>query len=130
MPWEDDDGEVYLDVLKNMKLGNIRPQNRWSVDIVTARLEKWRKPTEEWLAKHKINYSNLIMGPWSNISERFNINIGKWKADMYKNLDKTLFVESDLTQALEIYKYSGKDVLHYESGRVFSCSLPSREMVV
>lgn len=130
MPWEDDDGEVYLDVLKNMKLGNVRPQNHWPVDIITARLEKWREPTEEWLVKHKINYSNLIMGPWNNISERFNVNIGKWKADMYKNLHKTLFVESDLTQALEIYKYSGKDVLHYESGRVFSCGLPSKEIMI
>lgn len=130
MPWEDDDGTVYLETLKNMKLGSIRPQNRWSVDIITARLEKWREPTEEWLKKNNINYQNLYMGPWNNISERFNANIGKWKADIYKDLSKTLFVESDLTQALEIYKHSGKDVLHYESGRVFSCALPSKEIVI
>jgi len=130
MPWEDDDGEVYLQTLKNMKLGSIRPQNRWTVDIVTARLDKWRKPTEEWLKKNNISYNNLFMGPWNNISERFNVNIGKWKADIYKDLSKTLFVESDLTQALEIYKHTGKDVLHYESGRVFSCSLPNKEMVI
>ena len=130
MPWEDDDGEVYLQTLKNMKLGSIRPQNRWTVDIVTARLDKWREPTEEWLKKNNISYNNLFMGPWNNISERFNVNIGKWKADIYKDLSKTLFVESDLTQALEIYKHTGKDVLHYESGRVFSCSLPNKEMVI
>jgi len=130
MPWEDDDGEVYLQTLKNMKLGSIRPQNRWTVDIVTARLDKWREPTEEWLKKNNISYNNLFMGPWNNISERFNANIGKWKADIYKDLSKTLFVESDLTQALEIYKHTGKDVLHYESGRVFSCSLPNKEMVI
>jgi uncharacterized HAD superfamily protein/hypoxanthine phosphoribosyltransferase len=130
MPWEDDDGEVYLQTLKNMKLGSIRPQNRWTVDIITARLDKWREPTEEWLKKNNISYNNLFMGPWNNISERFNVNIGKWKADIYKDLSKTLFVESDLTQALEIYKHTGKDVLHYESGRVFSCSLPSKEMVI
>jgi len=130
MPWEDDDGEVYLQTLKNMKLGSIRPQNRWTVDIITARLDKWREPTEEWLKKNNISYNNLFMGPWNNISERFNVNIGKWKADIYKDLSKTLFVESDLTQALEIYKHTGKDVLHYESGRVFSCSLPNKEMVI
>ena len=123
MPYEEDDGPIYLQTLQSMSLGRVRPQSKWPVDIITARLEKWRKPTEEWLVKNQINYSNLIMGPWNNISERFNADIAEWKSTMYGNLpNKTLFVESDIRQATKIHSLTNKDVLHYDSGRLLSCT--------
>jgi len=122
-PHEDDDGETYLNTLQNMSLGQVRPQSKWPVDIITGRLEKWREPTEQWLRKHKINYGNLIMAPWNNISERFNANIAEWKADKFSQSNKSLYVESDLKQAMTIHIESGKDVVHYNSGKLFTLGI-------
>jgi len=119
-PHEDDDGETYLNTLQNMSLDRVRPQSKWPVDIITARLEKWRKPTEDWLKKNKINYGNLIMAPWNNISERFNNDIASWKAEKFKESNKMLYIESDHRQAIKIHLESGKEVIHYNSGRLFA----------
>lgn len=56
---ENDDGQNYRHFLIN-----VEPLLRPSVEIgwiVTRRLEKYRKLTEEWLRKHSIKYKNLVM---------------------------------------------------------------------
>jgi orotate phosphoribosyltransferase len=56
---ENDDGQNYRHFLIN-----VEPLLRPSVEIgwiVTCRLEKYRKLTEEWLRKHSIKYKNLVM---------------------------------------------------------------------
>jgi uncharacterized HAD superfamily protein len=63
--------------------------------IITSRLEKYREVTEEWLRKHNIQYSKLIM---KSTDEKHGI----YKANILNNLNVLLYVESDPKQAKQI----------------------------
>src|SRR5690606_31966685 len=58
-PHEDDDAEAYLRFIETAE-PKFRPRRKigW---IVTSRLEKYRKPTEDWLRRHEIEYGELHM---------------------------------------------------------------------
>ena len=104
---QNDDGEKYLDFIKNAKPLFI-PKNAFA--LVTSRLEKYRKPTEEWLEKNKIKYDNLYMLNLSSKKERIKLGCyAEFKANIYKNLKNTvLFIESEPAQAKDIAHLSGK----------------------
>jgi len=106
---EIDDEKVWTDNFANavpMYLPRYKP-----VVICTSRMEKYRGVTEEWLSKWQCKYTSLIMHPAKNVMERGNHqNIAKWKSDMYRGLDKTLFVESNPYEAALISVGSGKPV--------------------
>jgi uncharacterized HAD superfamily protein/hypoxanthine phosphoribosyltransferase len=79
--------------------------------IVTSRLEKYRKVTEEWLDRWGVKYGELVMHSATSAVERdrdptsHGIRKGHW----FRNRrDTTLFVESELDQARQIVDISGK----------------------
>ena len=79
--------------------------------LVTNRLEKYRKQTEAWLAKHHVKFNTLIMLDLENKNDRISqVDYYSHKADFYKNSKATLFVESDIEQAIEIANRSNKFV--------------------
>lgn len=111
---QNDDGPKYLDFVLNAqplfipgcKIGT----------LVTSRLEKYRKPTEEWLSKNNIQYDKLIMSDLPSMEARQKANNhGAHKAKAYIAEGASLFVESSMSQALEINRISKKPVLCTEN---------------
>lgn len=112
---QNDDGEKYVDFIKNAKV-KLKPT--FTIEcLVTNRLEKYRKETEEWLKKNDIKYNKLIMSPFENKEERIrNNSYGSFKAKLYKKMLKcNIFVESSKTQAIEIARISKKAVFCIEN---------------
>ncbi len=111
---QNDDGEKYIDFILNApplfipgaKIGT----------LVTSRLEKYRKETETWLKKHNIKYNNLVMLDLPNKEARIRANNhAEHKAGHYKSKPYVLFVESSLSQAVEINRIAKKPVLCTEN---------------
>jgi len=108
LPQENDDGIKYLNFLNNAKPLFI-PQYKIPY-IITSRLEKYRKETEDWLRNNNVQYDHLIMLSGYTAEERKKLNLhAKFKAEQYKKLaDIQLFIESDRKQAEQIAKLTGK----------------------
>ena len=116
---EDDDGENYINFLKNA-IPFILPTYKIH-SLVTNRLEKYRSETESWLKNHGIIYDNLIMLDLPSKEERQKQEIyGKNKARYYKNSNTRLFIESSYFEAKEICLLSGKDVYCVETNTVLT----------
>jgi hypothetical protein len=78
----------------------------------TARLEKWRPQTEDWLCRHGIVWKELAMGPWPSLeSRRRDKDIDKFKAYVLAHSSCYGFVESDVRQAKSIMQIARKPVL-------------------
>jgi len=115
----DDDGERYINYLRNAPPMHL-PRKAPIPAIVTARLAKYEQVTRDWLARWKVRFHKLIVGPWPSMRERSKAQaISRWKAEQYKQLQLGLFVESDRRQAVEIAPLAGKPVLCPKAGRVF-----------
>jgi len=109
----DDDGAKYLDTITSAPILQ-RPNRRPITLIITARLEKYREVTEEWLRHAGIHWDRLVMGPWVSLKERNSIGaqgVGRWKASVYGESHCRLMVESDAIQAGVIRRITGKEVL-------------------
>lgn len=110
-PEENDDGSKYRDFIRNAK-PKLIPTAKigW---IVTARLGKYRKETEEWLKKWNIEYEHLCMMDLGSAKERQKLgNHAVFKASVFKKAkDAIWFVESEQQQAAEIAKLTGKQVV-------------------
>lgn len=91
-PEQDDDGWRYLDAMKNARC--LVPQGTHIYAIITARLNKYRPWTEDWLRDHGITYDHLIMAPWEDPHERSMNCIGSYKAEHCESLGVGMFVES------------------------------------
>lgn len=115
-PTEDqnDDGPKYIDFILNApplfipgaKIGT----------IVTSRLEKYRKETETWLEANKVKYNDLVMIDLPNKEARQKANShAEHKAKTYKSRPYVLFIESSLSQAIEINRIAKKPVLCTEN---------------
>jgi uncharacterized HAD superfamily protein len=111
---QNDDGPKYIDFILNApplfipgaKIGT----------IVTSRLEKYRKETETWLAKHNVKYNDLVMLDLPNMAARQKANShGDFKANAYMAKPYVLFIESNLTQAIQINRIAKKPVLCTEN---------------
>ncbi len=117
---EDDDGENYIRAIANRKTTQFYPNSKYKPYIITARLSKYRKETEDWLAKHNMVYEDLIMCDLPTIEDRNNIDICEWKAKAYEDLkDTVLYVESDYYLAKGMKHYTNKLVLHPYSKEIF-----------
>lgn len=82
--------------------------------IVSSRLEKWRRLTEEWLKKYNIKYNNLILSSYRTAEERRLANdYAERKVEYYiKTGNETeLFIESNFNESRIIKELSGKPVL-------------------
>ena len=110
--------QEYADFLKNAKL-LFSPSKDNINDIVTGRTEEYREITEEWLKKNNIHYNNLIIKP---ISLKGVKNTPKYKADYFKSVPATIFVESHTWQAIEIAKLSGKKVFSVENRQYYNAT--------
>jgi uncharacterized HAD superfamily protein/hypoxanthine-guanine phosphoribosyltransferase len=115
---ENDDGPRYLRFLESAT-PLARPTYRIG-HLVTSRLEKYRRPTEQWLKAHGIQFDELHMLDLPSAAERRRLGShALFKARVYRSIDTaTLFIESDSGQALEIARLSGKPVLDYTSQRL------------
>lgn len=110
---ENDDGPRYLEFIKNAE--PLFLPTRPCGPIVTARLEKYRKPTEDWLQRHRVSYHSLHMMPYANKAERMKAgNRGGWKAETFMGIDtgykKELFIESSPKQSKIIAREAGLQV--------------------
>jgi len=107
---ENDDGVKYRNFILNAKPKYI-PTRKIGY-IVTSRLEKYRKETEEWLKKNNIKYNKLIMLNLKTAKERQQLgNHARFKANVFLSLnDADYFIESDINQAKEIASITGKEV--------------------
>ncbi len=118
-PVDDDDGDRYRSFLRTVApkyLFRLRPVPL----IVTARLEKYRTETMQWLAAHRVRVKKLVMGPWRDIQERAaKWNPGEFKGTAYRNSRCSLFVESCPLQAEAIFRFSGRPVLCPATGQVW-----------
>jgi len=107
---QNDDGDRYVDFLLNAKplYLPVYPINT----LVTNRLEKYRKQTEEWLRKHEVKYNDLIMLDLPSKEDRIKSKIHvPHKAGVYsKNNALKLFIESSESQAKEIAELTNKSV--------------------
>jgi uncharacterized HAD superfamily protein len=90
--------------------------------ISTSRIERYRKQTQEWLAKHKVYYEKLIMHPAPTPEARRKMNDhAQRKATTYhKNPHALIFVESDKNQAEKIFKLTQRPVLCVDTMFMFS----------
>jgi uncharacterized HAD superfamily protein/hypoxanthine phosphoribosyltransferase len=80
--------------------------------IVSARLEKYRTATEQWLARHGIRYGALHLVDLPNKAERIRQQAHcAHKIRVYRETGAALFYESNIGQAHEIARGSGKPVL-------------------
>jgi uncharacterized HAD superfamily protein/hypoxanthine phosphoribosyltransferase len=124
---ENDDGKNYINFLKNAPL---LYSCRFKIKhLVTARLEKYRSITEEWLQSKGIQYDNLHMANLDSAKIRskkggeFHV---KHKAYYYSKLDDTiLFLESAKWQAQLIAEKAAKPVFCIEDGMFYHPTLVS-----
>lgn len=110
---ENDDSDRYIEFLNTARRLYI-PSHPvgW---LVTSRLERYRHETEDWLARHNVRYGELIMLDLPSAIERRRLaNHGSFKGEVYRSLDARVFIESELDQAFQICRVSGKPVLSLE----------------
>ncbi|WP_421682773.1 phosphoribosyltransferase [Stutzerimonas urumqiensis] len=119
---DNDDGVNYLKFLTRA-----RPLYIPSLKVahlVTSRLEKYRPETEAWLAEHGVQYGQLHMLDLPSAAERRRLNMHhKFKAQVYaRQKDASLFVESEMQQAIEIMKATKKPVYCIETNEMYTPS--------
>lgn len=114
---DDRDEAAYIDWMKNAKPLNLPRMTPIPV-IVTFRIEKYRQITVEWLHKWGVRYNQLIMHPATSNAER-HFNVIKHKAEIFKNSNYGLFIESNELQAKAIAAHSCKPVVCIDTGKVY-----------
>lgn len=93
--------------------------------IISGRHESSRGYCEEWLARHRVRYGQMVLRDWDFDREADeSTQIGTWKGDILKGTNLNLFAESDPYQSEIINRISGKAVLCPALGRV----LPPRRL--
>lgn len=127
-PEDDDDGPRYMKFLETTK--PLYLSRRAIVPlIVTARLEKYRAVTENWLARHGVRFSELVMHPAKTLSERNRTDIAAYKAEHYAKFltrdhlfNPPMFIESDPRQAQRIAQLTGGLTVCPQAGRCYGPS--------
>jgi orotate phosphoribosyltransferase len=103
----------YLEWMRNTAC-LLRPRHAVQA-IVTARLDRYRPQTEEWLRRHRIDYAELWMRP------SYDFNVGAWKSAIYKKIGGRVstFVESEHWLAKEISDRTRYSVIAWKSQHTF-----------
>jgi orotate phosphoribosyltransferase len=123
---QDDDGPKYLNFIETAQ-PLYMPRKVAIPLIVTARIEKYRKPTVDWLKRHNITFKKLVMHPAKSTRLRERENIAEFKANHFAAWAKRHratppplgFIESDDRQAQAIAKLSRLMVICPASGKVY-----------
>ena len=125
-PEQNDDGVRYLEFLRNATPKFLPTQKIGC--IVTSRLEKYRKETEEWLSTHGIEYNALYMMNVASAEKRRKMgNHAEFKAKVYKQRNNMIFfVESEERQAADICRISGKAVFCPTNQRFYDESVVTK----
>ena len=112
---ENDDGDAYREFLLNVEPLFIPTRELGA--LVTSRLEKYRDLTETWLAKHGVQYKELVMLDLPTKEDRMRLgNHAEFKAAAYRERTwAKLFIESSASQAQDIANLSVKPVLCIET---------------
>lgn len=115
---QDDDGQRYEEFLKTaVPLFTPTVEIGW---LVTCRLEKYRKQTEEWLAQHNIKYKELIMMDYPDSRARAKANRNaEYKAEVYNETNAMLFIESSAGLAKRISELTNKPVICTNPGELY-----------
>jgi len=115
---EDDDGPAYEAFIRDA-----RPFIRVSRKIgwlVTCRLEKYRMQTEEWLARHGIQYDKLIMLDLPDKRARLRARCdAAFKAQTYRSTNASLFIESSRHLSAAVANMTGREVFCTESAEMY-----------
>jgi hypothetical protein len=109
----DDDGPKYLEFIQNARPLYV-PRRCQVPLIVTARIERYRPETEDWLRRHGIAWHRLVMHPAKTLKERQRDNIAAYKAKHYAAWaakhkaapGPIIFFESEDRQAREIARHA------------------------
>jgi hypoxanthine phosphoribosyltransferase len=112
---DDDDGPRYVRFLETAKPKYLVRSCEIPL-IVTARLEKYRDPTNAWLRRWGVRCRELVMGPWAERSHTYDI--GQFKGQVYRDSAATIFVESCPAQTRVIADVSGKRVICPAKGEI------------
>ena len=120
--WSGGDETVNLPAYEQF-LNSAKPRRKPSyplLGVVTNRLERHRRQTEEWLAKHGIRYGELMMSPYATFRDRdAAADASTRKAEAYANKPTArLFIESCGIQARAIRSLTGRPVLSVEDNRL------------
>lgn len=98
---QNDDGPRYEEFLRQTPT-RLVPGTKvgW---LVTARLERYRELTEEWLKVNGIEYGELLMHPAVTAEQRRREQShATFKAEAYRRTKAWLFIESSVEQAVAI----------------------------
>lgn len=119
LPEQNDDGEKYIDFILNAKPLYIPKDEIYM--LVTSRLEKYRKETEEWLKNNNVKYRKLVMLDLPSKAERIKQNAhASFKAQVYqKENSAVFFYESERKQAIYIAATTKKPVFCIGTGELF-----------
>lgn len=107
---ENDDGPAYLKFIA--EAAPLFLPQRTIGHIVTSRLERYRKPTMAWLAKHGITYASLTMLDLPDKRARMSAmkvdgGRGGWKGREAKRLGVEMMIESCPKQSAIIARTAG-----------------------
>ena len=123
----DDDGPKYLEFIRNAK-PLYGPRKVPIPLIVTARIERYRQPTLEWLDRHRIQVHKLVMHPASTLAERQRHDIAAFKAKHFLQWSRShkmigppplMFVESEDWQAKRIHELTKLTTVCPGSGKMY-----------
>lgn len=123
---DDDDGARYLEFIRNAK--PLYTPRKCAVPlVVTARIEKYREPTLQWLQRHRIAVNSLVMHPADTLAKRNQDDICAYKAKHFKawannhrgSPGPAAFVESEDWQAKQIAARSGRMVICPATAKVY-----------
>ena len=109
-----EDEEKHKEWLSNVKPFYHRLPKFKCKGIVTARFERYRDITENWLARHNVKYERLIMMPNEMEEDRLRDHVetsSTYKAKHFVESDAKFFIESEVPEAIRIRKKSGKLVI-------------------
>lgn len=124
--WQDDDGENYRAFIANAVPKYIAKRSPIPL-IVTARIEKYRQQTLQWLQDHGIKCNKLVMHPATSLRERRRDDIAKFKAKHFDDWAKkhkarprpSMFIESEPQQAKRINEITGRLVVCPSNATVY-----------
>lgn len=114
----DDDGPEYVRALRDVRPLHL-PRRKVRA-VVTARLNRWRDLTAEWLNEHGVDRGELHMAPFPRAADRRRYGNARWKASVYRDdEDALLFIESSRPQAREIARRTDRPVLCLPEERLY-----------
>jgi uncharacterized HAD superfamily protein len=116
---EDDDGVNYVNTMMSMSVTNIQPR-RNLLTVITARLEKYRDITENWLINNGYKIDKVYMMDLKSINDRTIDKVIKHKSDHFlMREDLKFMIESDDFQAKQIHLITKKPVICNISKKVY-----------